>query len=233
MIIPFICRTPVVMEANTRQSERNSNRSFTTPRRASASQSSDSESDEEQEDFSVNSSSNGSHLKQRKHTLHTYNNKGFSNHLQKQLLQDIQNGGGLNSCRLKNICNRNSDSYGKPSSDLRKRIQNQVYRWKKLNSYQYAKLLHDFGVLLPISADQTPPTPSTPLSQKQSTLPSPPPQRPSTTTHTAKHRSRTNMSINTPSKNLNTSFGIGDISFDSGEFNCCFFLLISLLCAHF
>jgi hypothetical protein len=79
------------------------------------------------------------------------NKKGLENHLQKQLLQDIENCGGIGDeagapFNLKAICNRRPELYGESGSQLRDKIGDKVQAWRKLTRPEYLKLLEHFGV---------------------------------------------------------------------------------------
>jgi hypothetical protein len=87
------------------------------------------------------------------------NAAGLPLHVQKSLLQDIEESGGLglasfgltSSCSakafaLKNICNRRSDIYGVVGSERRRQVQNKVSRWKCLEQADYYLLLANLGV---------------------------------------------------------------------------------------
>lgn len=60
-----------------------------------------------------------------------------------QLAQDIQQRGGIDSVSLSRLCNDKDDIYGKANSQLRRKVQNIVARWKKqdVQRYEYNNLL--------------------------------------------------------------------------------------------
>ena len=87
------------------------------------------------------------------------NAAGLPLHVQKSLLQDIEESGGLglvgcgptstSSAKafcLKRICNRRSNIYGEVGSERRRQVQNKVTRWKCLEQADYFLLLADLGV---------------------------------------------------------------------------------------
>lgn len=80
----------------------------------------------------------------------------FEFDLEAQLLQDIENSGGIHSISLRRICDLKPFLYGEKNSKERKRIQNKVNRWKHFKSKEYKQLLCN---LLP---DRYPATPTTP-----------------------------------------------------------------------
>lgn len=80
----------------------------------------------------------------------------FEFNLEAQLLQDIENSGGIHSISLRRICDLKPFLYGEKNSKERKRIQNKVNRWKQFKSKEYKQLLCN---LLP---DRYPASPTTP-----------------------------------------------------------------------
>ena len=81
--------------------------------------------------------------------------------IEAQLLQDIENSGGIHSASLYRICNLKPELYGVSGSKDRKRIQNLVNRWKQLKNKEYKNLLCN---LLPDKyTSQEATTPTTPL----------------------------------------------------------------------
>ena len=73
-------------------------------------------------------------------------NEGLSKTLLLQLLQDIEQRGGLHNVSLKRICGRNPEFYGIPGSQLQRQIQNRVSRWQKLTPSEYDLVLIHFQV---------------------------------------------------------------------------------------
>ena len=73
--------------------------------------------------------------------LHRSTCQSIPIHLQRQLLNDILNSGGLFATSLRCICDSNPHLYGFPGTKERKRIQNKVYRWKLLSEEEFADLI--------------------------------------------------------------------------------------------
>lgn len=73
-------------------------------------------------------------------------NQGLKEHLQKQLLKDIEDNGGLRVFSLARLVNEKSDTYGGVDSTLRRQVQNCVDRWKRQTDSEYLLLLNYFGV---------------------------------------------------------------------------------------
>jgi hypothetical protein len=71
---------------------------------------------------------------------------GLSLHVQKSLLQDIEESGGLVVACVRNLCNRRSDIFGAAGSERRRQVQNKVTKWKSLDEIEYYKLLASLGV---------------------------------------------------------------------------------------
>ena len=76
----------------------------------------------------------------------TRRNQGLKEHLQKQLLKDIEDNGGLRVFSLARLVNEKSDTYGEVDSTLRRQVQNCVDRWKRHTDSEYLLLLNYFGV---------------------------------------------------------------------------------------
>lgn len=72
-------------------------------------------------------------------TSSTTNRSKLPLHIQKQLAQDIEEAGGIRSFRsdktksLLQICNKQTDIYGKSGEETRKRIQKKFYWWQQLD----------------------------------------------------------------------------------------------------
>lgn len=129
---------------------------------------------------------------------------GLQQHVQKQLLQDIEaSGEGIARLTLRPLCDRKSDIYGEPGTERRRQVQNKFHRWKLLETIEYHKLLNNFGVYPNVRSQESEeeeeePTPSTPTAHQHHQLPprSPPPiQRISMSTPS---RSNTPNRIGTP-----------------------------------
>ena len=76
----------------------------------------------------------------------TRRSQGLKEHLQKQLLKDIEDNGGLRVFSLARLVNEKSDTYGEVDSTLRRQVQNCVDRWKRQTDSEYLLLLNYFGV---------------------------------------------------------------------------------------
>ena len=59
---------------------------------------------------------------------------------QKTLFLDIQDRGGLDTFSLKKLCDDKPDTYGTPASVFRRKVQNQVQRWKTHHRPEYDNL---------------------------------------------------------------------------------------------
>lgn len=68
-------------------------------------------------------------------------NRGLPHCVEEQLLRDIEAFGGIASINLSHICNLKPETYGEPSTQQRKKIQNKVNAWKQLNCRDYKRLL--------------------------------------------------------------------------------------------
>ena len=70
-------------------------------------------------------------------------------HVQKQLVIDISQAGGIKDACLKKICLFKPDTYGEPASNLRRRVSQRISYWKALDPAKYQeeeiKLLHIQG----------------------------------------------------------------------------------------
>lgn len=111
--------------------------------------------------------------------------------LQRQLLIDLRDRGGIESADLKSICNINSSQYGQAGSSLRRRIQRQVDHWKRrLGKRPIQDLIKEIerklgyealtALTLPVQEKQTvdeqfifSDPPSTPIMSRQLVLASP------------------------------------------------------------
>ena len=80
--------------------------------------------------------------------LHTRTKKqGLALHLEKQLLQEIEEAGGLFAVSLKDICDEKPDDYGRPASPRRAQIQDRVqYLKTRLQAPEYLAWLEHLGV---------------------------------------------------------------------------------------
>lgn len=103
-------------------------------------------------------------------TKHPYrtNKAGVALHIQKQLLQDIQDAGGIGDgqtlpFKLSKLCDKRSDVYGKPGSKQRVKIRNKVYTWQQKSQQEYFDILSSFGIQTPGVGRQTPVLNSSPL----------------------------------------------------------------------
>jgi hypothetical protein len=73
--------------------------------------------------------------------------EGFPQHIKKQLLVDIKEGGGIYCTKFKHLCNHNPQLYGQPASLRCRQAQNKHQKWKSLDLAGYFQLLHKFGVV--------------------------------------------------------------------------------------
>ena len=108
-----------------------------------------------------------------KNLIHT-NKASLLKHIQKQLLQDIKNSGGIgDTLSLKCTCDSKPDIYGDPSSEKQKQVQSKVRHWKMLGSTEYYQLVATLGVRLPATLQRTPEQLTPTLTQSSSfvTLP--------------------------------------------------------------
>lgn len=67
--------------------------------------------------------------------------RGLPKSTEKELLQDIEFYGGIDSITLAHICDLKPNLYGVAGSSQRKKIQNKVNYWKRFDCRQYRKLL--------------------------------------------------------------------------------------------
>jgi hypothetical protein len=162
----------------------------------------------------------------------TSNLAGLPLHIQKQLLQDIEEaGGGIAGFKLQHLCNRRPAIYGNKSSDRRRQVQNKFHQWKTLDQTGYYHLLSSFGVqparngsleesneeAEPLLEDPTP-APTPPARQHQLPPQTPPPTRRMSSTP------MTSVSVNSSftggmpmsGSSLSASF-LGGVSIDYGE----------------
>jgi hypothetical protein len=80
------------------------------------------------------------------------------NHLQTQLLQDIENAGGIKDSlsTLKRICDNKEDIYGPPLSELCKKVQERVRYWQAFPEDEYYHLVATLGIQLQGTPQRTP-----------------------------------------------------------------------------
>jgi hypothetical protein len=133
---------------------------------------------------------------------------GLTSSIQKQLLVDIEEAGGLASCNLEVVCNAKEDIYGQPNSKHRRKVQNVLKYWRGLSAQAFAAKRQSFLLL---ESSQTTPTtqPTTPT--KSSPTPTNKPSKPTR---------RSTLSSSKPSSRP-TIFGIMedlDIPFGSKYF---------------
>ncbi|MEL7342225.1 MAG: hypothetical protein AAGM67_17210, partial [Bacteroidota bacterium] len=67
------------------------------------------------------------------------------------MLELIERGGGIKRCNgadhhLRFLLNSDEDKFGKQSHNIRRRIQQKVYKWQKAPYREYSKVLQNFGV---------------------------------------------------------------------------------------
>lgn len=82
--------------------------------------------------------------------------RGLPLHLQKQLLQDIEEAGGCKAFKFLHLCDRKPDFYGAPGSERRRQIQNKYYKWSNYTSSKYVKLLKTFELLPKVPFEEVP-----------------------------------------------------------------------------
>jgi hypothetical protein len=126
---------------------------------------------------------------------------GLSSSIQKQLLVDIEEAGGLASCVLEVVCNAKEDIYGQPNSKHRRKVQNVLKYWRGLSAQAFAAKRQSFLLLEP--------SPTTPTIQS-----------PTPTNKPAQPTRRSTLSSSKPSSRP-TLFGIMedlDIPFGSKYF---------------
>jgi hypothetical protein len=70
----------------------------------------------------------------------SFASRGLPEGLKQQLVIDIQFAGGLDHFSLIEICKTKQDLYGGPKTKLRRKVQNQVDRWKKVQRAEFNKL---------------------------------------------------------------------------------------------
>jgi len=98
-------------------------------------------------------------------TVTSPDGRGLPIPIQKNLLEDIELGGGLSTLNLSRLCTLREDLYGKPNSKTRRQVQNKVDKWKKLSSGDYRDLLQQFGIL---TRQKTPPSTSSASTDRSS-----------------------------------------------------------------
>lgn len=99
-------------------------------------------------------------------TSSTESTSGLHIVLQRQLLSDLENSGGIKTASLQSVCNSKPDIYGHTGTPLRRQVQNKVARWKKLSTKSYQDLLD--GASISIKT----PVKKSPALQKDRKLPS-------------------------------------------------------------
>lgn len=81
---------------------------------------------------------------------------GLRPSVQRSLLQDIEEQGGLDVVDLASLCNAKPDVYGLPRSPLRRKVQNKVDRWKTKSSSEFDAIKRNLGVTsAPASNEET------------------------------------------------------------------------------
>lgn len=132
----------------------------------------DDEQEEEQEDYS--------RLTTRSINPSRTNKNGLPDFVQKQLLIDIENSGGIIygehwqlPSKTASLLNKRPDIYGTPGSQLRDKVTNKLQTWKKyLSQDDYFQLLENFGIRSTAPRPQQLLSPA-PSSDKNSTFHSP------------------------------------------------------------
>ena len=121
--------------------------------------------------------------RQNKRNTARSNKRSIPRHIQKQLAQDIEASGGIQSVSITNILNRKPDVYGEPNTSLRRSLENRAQYWKNFlrngHPEDYLLVLSDFGVQAAeashrsLSSSSQAPEPF--LDSEQSETPPPPP----------------------------------------------------------
>ena len=133
------------MNTRSRKSQQHSSETFTSP---SQRNSTPLHNSEDQDEFASPVSSTSP---LRRLNPSRTNKSGLLLSIQKQLLQEIEESGGIGDAtavpfNLSRICNNRTDVYGKAGSETRRRVRNKVYKWRQLDRAQYFELLATLGV---------------------------------------------------------------------------------------
>lgn len=82
--------------------------------------------------------------------------RGLGISLSRQLIQDIDDSGGIKQFSLKSICDKKPEFYGSKGTSLRRKVQNKVAKWKALSEekYQDVRFEYLFGVSSPEPASK-------------------------------------------------------------------------------
>lgn len=83
---------------------------------------------------------------ERQGQQHRSNSRGLPVHVHKQLLQDLETGGGLNVADVKAICDADMATFGPPGSTLRRTVQQRVGYLKTLSMINYVHLCSELRV---------------------------------------------------------------------------------------
>jgi hypothetical protein len=120
------------------------------------------------------------HRKKAGKPYHTNSLSHLTLKLQKQLLLDIRDRGGLGSNKTwpKELCNKKSDIYGESGSETCDSVCQKVFWWKQLLASGWAKLYDEFvlDATPPVSHSKTeciPPQSPPPCATSKSTPPTP------------------------------------------------------------
>jgi len=70
---------------------------------------------------------------------------GLTPEIELELLTDIEQQGGLGQVNLKRLCTEKSCTYGEKNSTLRRKIQNQVDRWKRKSAAEFDQIKRNIG----------------------------------------------------------------------------------------
>ena len=85
----------------------------------------------------------------------------MSESVQRQLVQDIINNGGIDKAKLEEIYNAKPDIYGPPSSKVRRQVGQKIYKWKQKDHAQlddlFKKILNTQQLAHPQAIFVTPP----------------------------------------------------------------------------
>ena len=88
----------------------------------------------------------------RRKSVARANGAGLPLPLQQQLVQDIEDSGGLSTLSKKRhaldqLCGRKTDVCGEGGSTLRRQVQDKVKNWKKLSEAEHQEVANNLGVL--------------------------------------------------------------------------------------
>lgn len=152
----------------------------------------------------------------RSHRKYNTTAKGVALHIQKQLLQDIEEGGGFlvggfspgpSAFSLIRILKKRVDLYGTAGSELQRQLQNKVHKWKSLSQVEYFQLLADFCVQPARSVEGS--APATKVQEKKPTSTAP-----------------TQAPTQVPSPRFSTTIDMSSNTLRHGMFACCCLIVV-------